>query len=531
MLARFRFTGCILIGSIVLASASDSFAGRFSQFMDKAQEPPHAEVVAATYFGSESHERFETAAALSDGQVVAFGNAWGPAFPEQPQPAVLGRGQRHDVSPYEDEDSDNDLDMANPNIAGFIVRYSEDLQSIEGVTRFDWGVGTIEHGLVTEDDGIIIAGRATERMARTVTQTVAPIPHPDGDEASSTYEYQGVDVSNDAYLARLNADATRVEWLLILDNHGRVRGMWMDHNGNIVLDAEGVYRIRPDGRSVDNLEDMSGGGMHGVSPTDGTILRGGHNNPGTGREPWWRPYVNVFDAEGDHIAEIYGWSGGLVGLDQFRLVSDSYVRGGTFDHDGNMIVLGSSDGGNSVYSRSPIDLTDSDIPNNYGMSVWGMNIGQASYLVRIDPEDFEVLNRSVWAVYLPWENRPNSVWIHHAAALKDGPVIFAGRAASSLSLTPNAFMAYDDEDDGYGGGYVAIFNENFDHLLFSSYTPGAEVQGVAAVGDRRAAVLTKAGKANNHDDKMPGINAVQPQRRGERFDAHIAVFETPQEQE
>jgi hypothetical protein len=50
------------------------------------------QVRAATFFGSESPESFVDVVEISDGSVVAVGNAYGPAFPNSPKPVVLGEG-------------------------------------------------------------------------------------------------------------------------------------------------------------------------------------------------------------------------------------------------------------------------------------------------------------------------------------------------------------------------------------------------------------------------------------------------------
>lgn len=509
--------------------------GRYDQFTEKASQPPHAQPVAATHFGSAGNEAFVAAGALPDGGIVAFGNAWGPEYPEHVEPRVLGegQGQRHDTEPFEDDEEKAEPDPRDPNAAGLIVHFSDDLRRVQAITRFEPGLASITDGLVTEDGGLVVIGHASDALpdlAREQADRFKTLPAPDGDGYGPT-DYQGVSTAGHVYVARFSGDAGKLEagkleWVWLLEGHRDPGKLFLDHEGHIVTNTRNLYRLAPDGSELRKIDARGGGRTLAVSPVDGMILRGGHNNPGTGREPWWRPYVNGFDRDGKRLWEIYGWDGQLVGHDNYRLVSDSYVRSGSFDHQGNMLIAGSSDGGNSVYSRSPIDLDKSVGMNNYGMSPWGMGVGQVSYLLRIDPEDFEVLAMSNWLIYLPESNRPNSVWIHHLQPMQDGSLAFAGAAATGLIETPNAWFRYPRDGSGMGGSYVAIFNDSFDHLFYSSYTPAVEIMGLGEA--RRGAIVV--GRSRKADDKgrtPPAIHAVQEQHAGGRCDAFIGLIELP----
>ena len=52
-------------------------------------------VRATTRFAADGIEQFVAAAGDKNGGIVAFGNAWGPGFPAEPKPAVLGKGTWH----------------------------------------------------------------------------------------------------------------------------------------------------------------------------------------------------------------------------------------------------------------------------------------------------------------------------------------------------------------------------------------------------------------------------------------------------
>ncbi|MEX2386697.1 MAG: hypothetical protein WD534_02380 [Phycisphaeraceae bacterium] len=537
-MARRRYAGSglkIRLGLLALLAlltwpAWIEAAGRYEEFTRKASQSPHAEPVAATHFGSAGHEAFVAASHLPDGAVVAFGNAWGPDYPEHVAPRVLGEahGRRYDTSPFEDDAADAEPDLRDPNAAGMIVHFNDNLRQVRQITRFEAGIASITHGRVADNGDLIVIGRATDALpdlARELTDHFHIQPAPNANDYGPT-DYQHVSTPGHVYVARFSSDASELKWVWLLEGHRKPGQVFIDHENHIVTNTRNLYRITPDGSELHAIDARGGGRTLAISPVDGTILRGGHNNPGTGREPWWRPYVNGFDHEGNHLWEIYGWDGRLVGHDRYRLVSDSYVRAGAFDRQGNMIIAGSSDGGNSVYTRNPVDLDKPVGKNGYGMSSWGMGVGQVSYLVRIEPEHFEVVDMSNWLIYLPERNRPNSVWIHHLQPLPGGSLAFAGAAATGLTETPNAWFRYARDGSRVGGSYVAIFNDSFEHLFYSSYTPGVDITGL---GEAQNGVLVfgRSREADGNGNQPPAIHALQGQHAGGRYDAFIALIELP----
>ncbi len=543
-IAALRRSGAAALTSVLLLGpALSARADRYSEFNRKAaSHDRYLDPVAATFFGSEGIEEFVAVDTLRDGSILAFGNAWGPQFPAQPRPRVLGRGQHRGLDPFDGRDPrtgghPSDLARHNPDVAGMFVRFSPDMQRVVEVTRFDWGVASLEFGRVNDQGKLVVTGHATRAFREWAGRgpRVREAPAATGRNTGSR-RFQGVETPGDVFIAQIDPATWNLEWAWLFPGYRNAPDpLHLDHEGNYVFSAGGWWRLRADGSELTPIERTAGSGrLLGVSRKDGSLIGGGHNNPGTGREPWWRPYVHGFDADGTFRWEIYGWDGGVVGHDNFRLVSDSYVRDGGFDVQGNILIIGSSDGGNSVYTRHPFDLRrPHGGSGGYGMSTWGMQVGQATYIVRINPENFDVLVMSSWLSYVPGNfesasarNRPNTINISQFRSLDEGGFIFTGRSATGLIETPNAIWTYPRDGSRFGGQYVAAFNRDFTQLRYSSYLPGVRLEGLEKTRDGFAAVGS-ALAGHNEDLPTPLLRPLQPRFGGGYADAYIVVFRGP----
>jgi hypothetical protein len=558
-----RLLARLSVGVPSLVLAVQVRAGRFEEFTKKASAGQGLKTLAATYFGGPGVEEFVACGGQADGTVIAFGNAWGPAFPAAPAPLVVGKGKRYDV-PDSTTDSKGRavFDRANPNVAGTIVRYSADLQRIVGVTRFDWGVASIETGLVAPD-GLLIAGRCAEGFVSAirgapVVRTALPADDQPAADAAATgtskkkskpkepkfgpTTYQGAPVTGDVYVAKMTPDASRFVWVHLLQGlRTPAARLFADKGGAIVVDCNGVKRISADGRTLTAVTpNMSEGDrvkVLAVNPADGTILHGGDRNTHTNKEPWRQPFLNLFDAAGQRLWRIWDWDPKSVGADAKKLQSDSACRAGAFAPNGDIVVGGWSDGGNSVFTRT---IKDVDTPlakgtPGYGMSCWGMKgANSLGYLMRFDPKTFQVKAWTLWVSYVPQNpsdpksgGNPNFANLKRIEMLPDGSVFWFGQAATGLIQTPQAWFQYT-EGGKSGGYYVAVFSGDFTNLVFSSYVPACEVQGL---GQTKTALLV-AGRSAGKDDNgnaSPVANAVQKTFGGAQ-DGHVILLELPKGQ-
>ena len=536
-------------------AASTVRSGSAEHFLRKAAKGPKVNPKAATYFGSSGNEEFVAVGEQPDGTIVAFGNVWGPALPPTAvAPAVLGRGFWFDVTPYADgeplEMYRGELRLAElaanyPNRAGVIVRYTGDLQKIVGVSRFDWGVANILSGVVSPADGtLIVTGQSTRffreyaRKAK-VCKTIPVVKQ----EGMGPINYQGVWLTGDAYVAKLSADGRELLWAYVFEGHRGQTRIWHDNGGGVTLEIggqEGLWHVSADGSRVEHLDVSSSTDRRkilGVNPADRSILRGGDYHQGTGREPWRRPFLYCYDKTGRMKWELYHWPGPLVGHDFYRLVSDSALRCAAFSPKGTLWISGWSDGGNSVFTRHPMDLTQGVPRDKFGMNLAGVQAGSFPHVVHLNPDTGEVYCYLLFTAYLKrrrdlgWFDGANGLSVTGITPLAGGAVAFVGGSASFLIQTPNAWYRRADVDwpEGIAGGhgsFVCVFDKHLEHPLFCSSTPGARFADMRET--KQGILIAFRSEGVSHDNQfIPTVNAVQPRFGGGRYDGMLVLLGKP----
>jgi hypothetical protein len=226
---------------------------------------------------------------------------------------------------------------------------------------------------------------------------------------------------------------------------------------------------------------------------------------------------------------------GVVGGDGNGLCSDSSVRGVVFGPTGDMIVLGWSDGGNSVFTRQPTDWREAAGKSALGMQSWGMKSASSlAYVMVIDPKTHQ---QKAWTLFLPYipmtfeaakfRGAPNSSTIDEFCGLADGSIGFAGKAGTGLIQTPNALYAPPTDGRKYSGSFVAIMTRGMDDLLFSSHLPGCN--DISLAHTKRGLIAASRSEGQNRDDPpapSPTIKPIQGTCNGE-FDGHLLLLESP----
>jgi hypothetical protein len=532
----------VVIAALLSAAAQDKPAnGRYEKFTEKAAQGPKMTPIAATYFGGEGLEEFVAARTLPDGTIVAFGNAWGPAFPGTPK--VIGKGAHRGLKAVvTDAKGKSSYPPENPDIAGMVVFYGADLQSLAGVLRFDWGVASLSAGAVTDDGkGLIVAGRATPAF-RAVSSKIHLRPAPEAKDAGP-YEYEGSPVSGDVYVARLSREGA-VDWAWVFEGSRQPPSeLWVDHAGNVYADVRGLTRIKADGAEAVVVGTATSGRTSkylAVDPADGSFYYGGDRNTNTGKEPWRQPFLYRYDAKGEKVWALWEWApkslrdGVTPGVQ--GEVSDSSPRALDLGPDGELWVGGWSDGGNSLFLKQPTDATQKVPPAAFGMECSGMKgANSLAHLLRIRPAMKQADLHAWWLAYFPSNfddarkrNSPNGARIRQVKALAGGAgVAIAGSAASVLVQTPGAFYTYPGDGRGYGGDCVVVFDRDCSSLLYSSYLPGCEnasiwptAKGLVVVSRSRGSDGAKEPTAS------PLLKALQGEKKGE-LDAHIVLLGLP----
>jgi hypothetical protein len=341
------------------------------------------------------------------------------------------------------------------------------------------------------------------------------------------------------YVARLAADLRRLEWVWLLKGHRTPpQQLWQDRAGSVYFQVHGLTKISADGRALKKITRTGSGGRVGVravDPRDGSFYYGGDNNTRTGREPWRRPYLYKCDPAGKRLWGIWGWDPRRVGSDRYRLVSDSSPRCGLVARNGDLVIGGWSDGGNSVFSREPGDLDRPHGLKGFGMTAWGMKgANSLGWLMRIDPAARRMRAFSLWVGYIPmdfktprYRGAPNGCSIRQFAELADGSLALVGGAGTGLIQTPNAFYKYAGDGEKHGGSYVAVFSGDFAGLRFSSYLPGCDDVSLAATR-KGLVVVSRSSRIGGyvHMGSSPTIHAAQ-KHFGGAWDGHILLLESP----
>lgn len=519
--------------------------GRHGEYSRKAAAGPHADVVAATFFGSEGCEEFVDAGGLPDGTIVAFGNAWGPRFVTRPDSVVLGQG-RHSGLPALKKDSKGKTSLSydNPDSAGIMVFFAEDLGAVRKIVRMDWGVANIRAGQVVDGGrGLVIAGQCHPAFG-TFSRAFAAVntmPFAEAPPDPKKKRPAAPAVRPDVYIARFAADTLKPQWVWVLEKNGNPpENIFADREGAIYFDAGGLRRISPDGAALKLVNSKANSGTArwlGVDSSDGGVFFGGDRNTHTGQQPYRQPYMYKFDPAGRKLVTLWEPDPKTIGSATGGLESDSSPRAMAWARSGDLLVAGWSDGGNSVFPRQALDWRKPAAGAGMGMQTWGMkNANSLGHIMRIDPKTWETKAHTWWAAFIPsWfsdpkhRGAPNFVNIGQIVVLNDGSVAVAGSAATGLIQTPNGFWVDAMDGRKYGGSYAALFLPDLSNLLFSSYMPGC--QSVSLGVTRRGVVAVSRSTGGDGDEVRPTMspakNAIQKEFMG-GTDAHIVVFELPQ---
>jgi hypothetical protein len=169
-----------------------------------------------------------------------------------------------------------------------------------------------------------------------------------------------------------------------------------------------------------------------------------------------------------------------VGLNNSRLVSDSKIHALTYDNQGNLLISGWSDGGNSVLEYLPYDyqtlIYEKLGTQGLGFSLWGANAGSFCHLIKINPQSGEPMGKTIFSAYLGSENKPSGVKVDAMDTAVDDSVMIGGGSGWGLIETGNKVNLLDYQKGDYiGGAFVAVLSPKMDCIRFSSCMPGGGV--------------------------------------------------------
>ncbi len=457
-----------LLGLCAASLGAAEVRTRFHDYTERwAARPDRVAVLAATRCGGGGTEWFSAGAIQPDGSIVAAGSALGPVFdPPGMQVRVLGKDRPALAEPTPPNGPKQRWQWSHPQATGFVIRYASDLRRVLGAVRLPWGAGGITSACTDAAGNLYLAGPAGEGL-----DDLGPVQ--DLKPASDPAKAGGAAAA--AWIARLAPDAASVAWIRRIRAPGSAPEVRLARDGHLRLAAGDIYDLDTDGNLLGSSVVVvagrtdKGGTRFAVSPLDGRVALGGDRQWGTGREPYRDPWLHIHKPDGALDLQLYWWNGGYIGLDNMQLQSDSAIRMLRWTDDGDLVFVGWSDGGNSVFNRQPFDVrTPAPNMGRLGLDGWGMGVLSQAWLVRLDGKTWQAVAGTNWLSYLGNVNKPNGIGIDSLGTGVDGSFLIAGGSAWGLIRTGNHLTPGGPP----GGSYLAVMSKGLDSLRFSSCLPG-----------------------------------------------------------
>ena len=451
----------------------ESYGGRYVQYSRSGRgDEGRVRLQGATFFGGEGRESFDAGGFTRDGSIVLVASLGSFDF--------LGRTPIRTLGPDPSLDRVPGYYQRTPSL----VLYGPDLERIEEIVRFPLGVGRASHILFGADDAIhllVRPGPHTEAFFQSLSRKqvlgdpLGGVPH--------------------SYLFRVSPDRSRVDWGVKFEN---LSISATGYPGERILVRSGSFSRLVDQRTG-RLEEgpvvqrVGGGKLHDelVHPETGSFFRGGENHSGTGLEPWRSPWLRKYTREGEIEWTAYDWTGPIVGVAFFRLVSDSAVMEVKLGGDGNLLLQGWSDGGNSVFTRQPYDLREPVPMGGWCSTIWGANVLSVPYLIRMDADTQEVYGVTRYNSYLPTSNKPNSITFKDYTTTESGDVVVTGESAFGFVETWDAWVTpwiheYRENEfaTAKGGTFLTVFQPDMKRARLATVLPGVRNPRFATRGNK-----------------------------------------------
>lgn len=494
----------------------ETYGGRYVQYSRSGRgDEGRVQLLAATFFGGEGRERFDAGGFMKDGTIALAASVSTLDFLTGTPVRALGEDLALDSIPF------------YYHRTPVLVLYSPDLSELREVVRFPWGVGEAANVLFGEDDAIYMTvrpGPRTEPFFQSLSRrqvTGDPLgghPH--------------------TYLLKIAPDLQGIEWAIKFENLSVSMSFYP---GNRILARSGSFSRFID-KSTGGLSEgpvvnrVGSGTLHDqfIHPETGAFYLGGESHSGTGLEPWRNPWLQKYSPDGEIVWTAYDWTGPVVGVSFFRLVSDSAVRQIRLGEDGNLLFRGWSDGGNSVFTRQPYDLRESVPMGGWCASIWGANVLSVSYLVRMNPETQEVYGVTRYNSYLPTRNQPNSISLNEFTTTASGDVLVTGRSAFGFVETWDAWVTpwikehrTDEFASAKGGSFLTVFQPDMRGARLATILPGVNNQKFATRGDLVLLFGDAAPSSRFYGREYPTLlkNPLQ-EFGGGQHDAYVMLIDT-----
>ena len=521
-----------------------AYSGRFVQYSRAATgDQGRVQPIAATFLGGEGDEHFSKGGFFPDGRIFAAGMFHDLSFLTNVSPRLIGRDTNAaDFPPVHGTDRRGREQISYPASTPVIFIFSENLSTLREVIRLPWAAGQLVDVQAGNDGALYVAVRARDAFESlagqigevTVVQNPGQVAHA---RERAQARAEEVRLPEDALLFRMSPNLREVDWAVRFE-HAGIGFTRLQSDRLVVQRGRDVFFVEGETGAVQPGPNVDHGRSHSgmvVDPRDGSFFFGGEYHSNTGLEPWRCPFLRKFDPEGTPAWSAYDWTGPIVGVEFFRLVSDSAVNDVIADSSGRLLLRGWSDGGNSVFTRQPYDLRKPARVGGTASSIWGANVLSVAYLIQMDADSMEVSGVTRFLSYLPTSNKPNSISLRSFHQMENGQVAIFGGSAFGLIETQDAwfdpwYVQYRTNRHALarGGPFFALYAEGLQTLRLSTILPGVRRVDFAGQGDKLLLFGAAGPQNDSYGDETPTLtlNAVQADFGGGRQDAYLLLVDT-----
>jgi len=212
--------------------------------------------------------------------------------------------------------------------------------------------------------------------------------------------------------------------------------------------------------------------------------------PGQRNYPVQVAFVRAYDMAGNQVWNAYGWKGQEVA--DLKLMADSRAYRVAVGGDGKLYVAGESAGGNTMWSRSSLDLQS---PANFVKAdqfqhAYNTAANHITAVARLDPKTGQTEIATLLLARLS-SGRGNTIRPRAIAADEAGNVYVGGVSTFSPPKSEGSFGR-----DG-GGAFFVIFDKDLHRQYATTLAGGATTRAIAvghaaivAVGDCTTELVT-----------------------------------------
>lgn len=454
--------------------------------------PDQAKLVRSSLLGTESGtEWFCGGGFQPDGTIVLAGVSLGPTLDfSGVRTRVLGADQPAPPVPQREVDSTNKVTeetvykpyrWTHPQGTPFVVRLSPDAKKIISVSRLPWCSGGVTGAAVDDQGNIYVAGpaRGGIRKAGGEIQDLPPCKKLELETGKGPAKRAPAapdrDRYEEAYVAKLSPAGDKVLWVRLVDNpNGATYSPDIKINslGQVVLTGPDQRVLTLDGKQMAQRHPPSLKRLPSpkcaFDPDTGMVAFASEHHSPTGHEPWRCGYATIYKPDGATLS-LYDWGGPFVG-GAAGLVADSPLYGARFDLNGDLILLGWSDGGNSMFHYEPLDLRRGARMRGLGLN--GSGVAGAThfgYIVRVSTKTWRTIGGTMLAAQNPVFG-PSGMSVEDVFEAADRSLMVIGSSAWGAPQSPHNLCTSHPS-----GPYIAVMNKDCTSLRF-----GASMQACAA---------------------------------------------------